>query len=98
MRKVRLTPDALNSPLEILGVQRVVFFVLLVISLVVTQKYRWDVGVMSFLVCFGIAQLINRKGAGLVLDLTGLLPLSDGSGLRSLREGIFSVSDCGGFE
>jgi hypothetical protein len=42
MRRVRLTPDALNSPLEILGVQRVVFFVLLVISLVITQKYRWD--------------------------------------------------------
>jgi hypothetical protein len=61
MRRVRLTPEALNSPLEILGVQRVVFFVLLVVSLVITQKYRWDVGVISFLVCFGIAQLVNRK-------------------------------------
>lgn len=61
MKKVRITPEALNSPLEILGVQRVVFFVLLVISLLITQKYRWDIGLASSVVFFGAAQYIGRK-------------------------------------
>jgi hypothetical protein len=61
MKKTRITPDALNNPLEILGLQRVVFLSVVSLGILIGNKYGLIPGVIAFLALYCGLVVLHRR-------------------------------------
>lgn len=61
MKKMRITPQALNDGLDIIGVQRIMFALFLGVSFFVAQQFSWLAGGYLVAMLMALSKLLGRK-------------------------------------